>query len=59
MQRGLTGHHEPSIAGGEPCRAFVPRPLPPVPALSFDADLQERLSAAGAAGCGPGRAAGR
>lgn len=46
MQRGLTGHHEPSMASGEPCRAFVPRPLPPVPALSFDADLQERLSAA-------------
>ena len=43
MRRGLTGHHEPSIAGGELCRAFVPRPLPPSPALTLDADLQERL----------------
>ncbi|OWQ83050.1 hypothetical protein CDN99_27320 [Roseateles aquatilis] len=46
MQRGITGHHEPSIAGGEVCRAFVPRPLPPRPALALDADLQERLNEA-------------
>ena len=43
MHRGLTGHHEPSIAGGEICRAFIPLPLPPMPALALDADLQERL----------------
>ncbi len=46
MQRGMSGHHEPSIAGGEPCRAFVPAPLPPDPPLVFDAALQERLNAA-------------
>ncbi|SFR71442.1 Fic family protein [Mitsuaria sp. PDC51] len=46
MRRGLTGTYEYSIAGGETCQAFVPLPLPPQPALSLDADLQERLNAA-------------
>ena len=46
MRRGLTGTYEYSIAGGDTCQAFVPLPLPPRPALSLDADLQERLNAA-------------
>lgn len=46
MQRGMSAHHEPSIAGGEPCRAFEPARLPPDPSLVFDAALQERLNAA-------------
>jgi Fic family protein len=44
MQRGLTGHYVPlPSAGGEKARAFVPNPLPPLPALELDAELQERL----------------
>jgi Fic family protein len=46
MQRGLTGQYEPSTGAGEECRAFVPAPLPPAPALVVDARLQERLDLA-------------
>ncbi|OHZ03614.1 Fic family protein [Salinicola sp. MIT1003] len=46
MDRGLTGHHTSSIAGGVNCQAFVPAPLPPEPALSLDDKLQRWLSAA-------------
>lgn len=44
MQRGLTGHYVPSIAGGIPCQAFVPAPLPPAPPLDLSGKLQQRLS---------------
>ena len=46
MKRGLTGTFETSLAAGEGCRAFVPAPLPPEPALTVDAALQERLDEA-------------
>jgi Fic/DOC family N-terminal len=44
MQRGLTGHYVslPSTAG-ENARAFVPKPLPPIPPLGLDAEIQELL----------------
>jgi hypothetical protein len=29
---------------GEPCRAFVPKPLPPEPPLTLDADLLKLLN---------------
>jgi Fic family protein len=42
MKRGPTGYLLPlPSAGGESARAFVPKPLPPEPPLSLDADLQE------------------
>ncbi|HZR80046.1 MAG TPA: Fic family protein [Candidatus Binatia bacterium] len=46
MTRGETGTYEVTNAGGEPVRAFVPRPLPPSPPLAFDGDLQRSLEAA-------------
>ena len=39
MKRGPTGHYVPVPSAGEDCRAFVPRPLPPEPPLSFDPEL--------------------
>lgn len=46
MDRGLTGHYEPSIAGGVHCQAFVPAPLPPDPALQLSSKLQSRINQA-------------
>ncbi|MCG7599703.1 Fic family protein [Halomonas sp. McH1-25] len=46
MQRGLTGHYVPSVAGGVNCQAFVPAALPPDPPLRLDDKLQQRLSQA-------------
>lgn len=46
MERDTAGSYEASVAAGETCRAFVPAPLPPVPPLSFDTSLQERLDEA-------------
>lgn len=46
MERGLTGHLERVSTASESFEAFVPSPLPPVPALAIDADLQERLDQA-------------
>jgi Fic family protein len=46
MKRGDTGRYEVSSSGGEPVRAFVPHPLPPVPAVCFEGDLQRILEAA-------------
>lgn len=46
MQRGLTGHYVPSIAGGISCQAFVPLALPPSPALMIDSKLQKRINEA-------------
>ena len=46
MNRGETGRYLVSIAGGTPCQAFVPSPLPPVPSLNIDEKLQTRLNGA-------------
>ena len=45
MQRGLTGRYEVTTVGGEPVRAFLPRPLPPEPPLQLNGSspaLQEQ-----------------
>jgi Fic family protein len=51
MKRGTTGRYEITSVGGERVRAFVPRPLPPVPPLALDgalhAGLEEALLALG------------
>jgi len=39
MRRAETGRYETTISGGERVRAFVPAPLPPVPALTLDGPL--------------------
>lgn len=41
MKRGHTGHYLPISTLGETCRAFVPAPLPPEPALYMDDRLQD------------------
>lgn len=42
MKRGLNGHYVPlPSAAGEKARAFVPDPLPPLPALELDIEIQE------------------
>jgi Fic family protein len=47
MRRGRTGEYVIiSTVGGERVRAFVPFPLPPVPPLSIDDALRERLDRA-------------
>ncbi|MGO9587936.1 MAG: Fic family protein [Limisphaerales bacterium] len=47
MNRGLTGHYVPlPSAAGEKARAFVPNPLPPVPPLALDAEIQELIEKA-------------
>ena len=46
MKRGETGTYVVTSDGGEPVRAFVPRPLPPVPPVAFEGDLQRSLEAA-------------
>ncbi|MCU7871353.1 MAG: Fic family protein [Candidatus Thiodiazotropha sp. (ex Lucinoma borealis)] len=46
MNRGLTGHYTPAIAGGVACSAFVPTPLPPTPPLAIDDKLQARINQA-------------
>jgi Fic family protein len=46
MKRGLSGSYETSTAGGETCKAFVPAPLPPDPALLISPELQERMDSA-------------
>lgn len=46
MQRGITGHYTPTVAGGIACQAFVPLPLPPLPALDISGKLQTRLNEA-------------
>ena len=44
MKRGLTGHYVPlPSAAGEKARAFVPNPLPPLPVLELDNDIQELI----------------
>ncbi len=46
MHRDTQGHYATSIAGAETVRAFVPSPLPPVPALELSAALQAALERA-------------
>lgn len=46
MQRELTGTYTSTIAGGVACQAFVPLPLPPMPALDLNGKLQNRLDEA-------------
>ncbi len=46
MRRELTGHYVESVAGGELVRAFVPDPLPPVPALDLQGGRQQLLEKA-------------
>ncbi len=46
MQRGITGQYEITSVGGEQVRAFVPRPLPPDPALEMTSGRQQLLERA-------------
>src|SRR5450432_3334533 len=46
MKRGETGTYEVTIVGGETVRAFLPRPLPPTPALEFNTELNDLLEQA-------------
>ena len=46
MRRGETGRYAVTAAGGETVRAFIPSPLPPVPALALDGPLQRFLETA-------------
>ena len=47
MKRGLTGYYTPlPSAGGEPARAFIPKPLPPDPALKLDVEIQHLVEKA-------------
>jgi Fic family protein len=46
MRRQNPGRYEVTSAGGEQIRAFVPAPLPPIPPLAFEGDLQPTLEAA-------------
>ena len=49
MQRGATGTYETAGGGGETVRAFVPRPLPPVPQVDVRASLGRLFEEASAA----------
>ena len=49
MRRESTGTHLVTVNGGETVRAFVPRPLPPVPEVDFREGLRQPLEAAWAA----------
>jgi len=46
VKRGATGQFPITSIGGEEVRAFIPDPLPPVPALSLENGLQPALEAA-------------
>ncbi len=46
MQRGESGRLEMVSTVGETVRAFVPNPLPPIPALDLTGPRQQRLEAA-------------
>ena len=46
MRRGETGRYAVTAAGGETVRAFIPSPLPPVPALALGGPLQRSLETA-------------
>ncbi len=51
MKRGATGHFETTTGAGEPVRAFVPGPLPPVPPLAL-ASARQRLLDRALLACG-------
>lgn len=51
MRRGPNGQFETTVAGGEAVRAFVPAPLPPVPALDL-APARQRLIERALLACG-------
>ena len=46
MKRAKTGRDEITSVAGERVRAFVPKPLPPKPALRLDGKLQRSLESA-------------
>jgi len=47
MKRGLTGYYLPlPSAGGENARAFIPKSLPPEPALKLDFEIQHLVEKA-------------
>ncbi len=46
MKRSATGNHHTTSTGGEPVRAFVPAPLPPVPPLEISGARQLLLERA-------------
>lgn len=46
MRRDATGSYARSVAGSETVRAFVPHPLPPVPALDLSGERQSLLERA-------------
>lgn len=49
MQRGPTGYLTPISTVGETARAFVPHPLPPMPPLALEGELDSLLDAAATA----------
>ena len=49
MRRESTGTYELTVGGGETVRAFVPRPLPPVPKVDSRESLGRLLEEAAAA----------
>jgi len=46
MKRGVTGRYQVTSVGGERVESFVPAPLPPVPPLAFEGELQRALEPA-------------
>jgi hypothetical protein len=47
MKRGLAGYYIPlPSGGGENARAFVPKPLPPEPALKLHVEIQHLIERA-------------
>lgn len=46
MRRGESGRYEVTSVGGEAIHAFVPNPLPPVPRLALEPELQQALESA-------------
>ncbi len=46
MKRGLQGKYETISTVGEKVKAFIPNPLPPVPALEISVNLQKKLDEA-------------
>lgn len=49
MERGATGHKVPVSLVGEPCFAFVPKPLPPEPPIQWEGSLNHMAQKAGVA----------
>ncbi|MDX2208042.1 MAG: Fic family protein [Gemmatimonadales bacterium] len=46
MNRGKTGQYHVTTIGGEEIRAFVPDPLPPIPSICMDGEVQRALEPA-------------